>query len=114
MKTFGIYGRAASLAGKVAAILVVCSSAVAGEPARNWKPQFDAPQSTNAGVSADPDLPGVKKTATPTGSANREGSLLEDEPEPSDPNSLTVGDWDITISGSVRYQIGFGGDRPGK
>lgn len=55
----------------------------------------------------DGDLPGVDRSVGT--------SAVTPLPEPDDalptgsqPGSYRVGDWDITISGSISYEIGFG------
>ena len=107
MKTFGIRRRIGAHLTAAAMLLIVSGGAMAGEANRNWKPDFDLPKSASTSDRADSGLPGVSKKEAPSGDVDRNRHILDDEPAPSDPNSWRVGDWDITISGSIRYQMGF-------
>lgn len=84
------------LAGAMAALLL---AAPAGALAKDRPP-------------AAKDLPGV----APGQPVASRGAPPPPEPEPMQENgdrrSWRVGNWDVTVSGSVSYQIGFGRDIP--
>ncbi|MEQ8400364.1 MAG: hypothetical protein RH978_05085 [Roseitalea porphyridii] len=63
---------------------------------------------------ADNGLPGVER---PQGAGATDAPLPEPDerlPVGSTPGSFKVGDWDVTISGSISYEIGTGGYRDGR
>lgn len=62
-------------------------------------------------ASADDSLPGVKHGAGTVTTDILIGEPEDGVPVGSTPGSYKVGNWDVTISGSVSYQIGFGGYR---
>ena len=60
------------------------------------------------------DLPGVDRSAGTSAVGAPRPEPADGLPAGSRPGSFRVGDWDITISGSISYEIGTGRPRDGR